>query len=61
MIMNPTSIHENVGLILPCSGSGIAVSCGIGRRHGSDPTLLWLWSRLQMQLGSGVAVAVAVA
>ena len=45
MIMNPTSIHENVGLILPCSGSGIAVSCGIGRRHGSDPTLLWLLRR----------------
>ena len=22
------------------------MSCGIGRRHGSDPTLLWLWCRL---------------
>ena len=22
------------------------MSCGIGRRHGSDPTLLWLWHRL---------------
>ena len=20
--------------------------CGVGRRHGSDPTLLWLWCRL---------------
>ena len=23
----------------------VAVSCGVGRRHGSDPTLLWLWHR----------------
>ena len=23
----------------------VAVSCGIGRRHGSDPVLLWLWYR----------------
>ena len=22
------------------------MSCGVGRRHGSDPTLLWLWRRL---------------
>ena len=21
------------------------MSCGIGRRHGLDPTLLWLWCR----------------
>jgi len=27
-------------------GSGVAVSCGVGRRHGSDPALLWLWRRL---------------
>ena len=25
--------------------SGIALSCGIGQRHDSDPTLLWLWCR----------------
>ena len=24
-------------------GSGVAVSCGIGRRQGSDLALLWLW------------------
>ena len=24
---------------------GVAVSCGIGRRHSSDPVLLWLWCR----------------
>ena len=22
------------------------MSCDVGRRHGSDPTLLWLWCRL---------------
>ena len=22
------------------------MSCGVGRRHGLDPTLLWLWHRL---------------
>ena len=25
--------------------SGIAISCGVGHRCGSDPTLLWLWCR----------------
>ena len=23
----------------------VAVSCGVGCRHGSDPELLWLWCR----------------
>ena len=27
-------------------GSGVAVSCGVGHRRGSDPALLWLWCRL---------------
>ena len=29
------------------SGLGIrvAMSCGVGGRHGSDPALLWLWRR----------------
>ena len=27
-------------------GSGIAVSCGVGRRCSSDPAVLWLWGRL---------------
>ena len=22
------------------------MSCGVGHRHSSDPTLLWLWQRL---------------
>ena len=32
----------------PCSvgrESGVAVSCGVGRRHALDPVLLWLWCR----------------
>ena len=24
----------------------IAMSCGVGHRHGSDPTLLWLWCQV---------------
>ena len=47
--MNPTSIHEDMGLIPSLSqgwGSCIAVSCGLGHRHSSDPALLWLWCRL---------------
>ena len=27
-------------------GSGVALSCGVGPRYGSDPALLWLWHRL---------------
>ena len=27
-------------------GSDVPVSCGVGRRRGSDPTLLWPWCRL---------------
>ena len=34
------------GLIQWVGESGIAVSCGVGRRCGSDPMLLWLWHRL---------------
>ena len=26
-------------------GFDIAVSYGVGHRHGSDPALLWLWHR----------------
>ena len=47
--MNLTRIHEDAGLIPGLvrwiKGSGVAVSCGVGLRHSSDPVLLWLWCR----------------
>ena len=46
---NLTGIHEDVGFDpWPHSvggESGVAVNCGIGRRCGLDPVLLWLWCR----------------
>ena len=47
-LKNPTRNHEVVGSIPGLSvglGSGIAVSCGVGHRHGLDPALLWVWRR----------------
>ena len=44
-----TSIQEDAGSIPGLDrwvkGSGVAVSCGIGLRGGSDLALLWLWCR----------------
>ena len=49
-LMNPTNIHEEVGLIpglAQCGiGAGIAVSCSVSHRDDSDPALLWVWRRL---------------
>ena len=49
VVTKPARIHEVVGSI-PGLGqwikdSALLVSCGVGHRHGSDPTLLWLWYR----------------
>ena len=35
------SIHEEACLM----PGGIAMSCGLGHRHGLDLVLLWLWCR----------------
>ena len=43
-LTTPTNIHEDAGSI-PGLASGVAVSCGVGRRGGSDPVWLWLWCR----------------
>ena len=64
MVTNLTNILEDKGLIPGLAqglGTGAAVSCAVGRRHGSDVALLWLWHTSQMQLGYVIAVAVAVA
>ena len=34
-----------LGLAQWVKGSGVAMSCGVGRRHLSDLMLLWLWHR----------------
>ena len=43
-VKNPTSIHEDVGLIpgltLWVKGPRMAMSCGVDCRHGSDLELL---------------------
>ena len=47
--MNPTRNHEvvgsNPGLALWVKDLALAISYGVGQRHGSDPALLWLWRR----------------
>ena len=44
-LTNPTSIHEDLGLIPGLAqlvkGSSVAVSYGVGWKRGSDPMLLW--------------------
>ena len=31
---------------MSCGVGGMAMSCGVGHRRGSDLALLWLWCRL---------------
>ena len=48
-LINPTRTDEDVGSILASLGglgSRVVMSCGVGCRCSSDPTLLWLWCRL---------------
>ena len=35
-------------------GSSVAMSCGLGCRCGSDPSLLWLWRRLKATAPTGL-------
>ena len=41
---NPTRNYEVAGLI-PGLAQWCCMGCGVGRRRGSDPSLLWLWCR----------------
>ena len=47
--VNPTKDQEVAGsipgLVQWVKHPGVAVSCGVGRRHSSDSQLLWLWCR----------------
>ena len=55
-LTNPTKDHEVAGSVPGLAQwvkeSGVAVSCDVGCRRGSDPTLLWLcvgwWLQLQL-------------
>ena len=52
-VMNLIGIHKDMGLIPGpvqwVKGSGIAVSCGVGRKRGSDLVSLWWCVVLQLR------------
>ena len=37
------TLVQSMKTLVLLSGLSIAMSCGVGHRLGSDPTLLWLW------------------
>ena len=49
VVTSLTSIQEDTGSILGLAqcvkGSDVALSCGVGHRHGLDLVLLWLWHK----------------
>ena len=49
METNPTRNHEVSGSFSgraqTVKDPGVALSCGVGRRPGSDLALLWVWCR----------------
>ena len=48
-VKNQTGILEDAGWVPGLTqwvkGYGVAMSCGVGHRHGLDLALLWLWYR----------------
>jgi len=44
-LMNPSSIHEDMGSTPGLTQWVKAASCAVGRRCGLDLELLWLWRR----------------
>ena len=49
-IRNPEVAGSILGLDQWVKDLGIAMSCGVSCKRGSDPVLLWLWHRPGLQL-----------